>query len=148
MRSVPAMTRIDFHSNPDSPLDYVCRLVRKAYLSGHKVVLVCDDEAYSASLDDALWNNQPSDFLPHCSSISPEASDTPIILATPNDDTPHHDVMINLARATPTFFSRFERLIEVVAAAPEDVTAGRERWAFYRARGYQLTHHDAAAKRA
>ena len=142
------MTRIDFHSNPDSPLDYVCRLVRKAYLSGHKVVLVCDDEAYRASLDEALWNNQPSDFLPHCSSHVPEAVDTPIILAAPDDETPHHDVMINLASRTPAFFSRFERLIEVVAAAPEHVSAGRERWAFYRDRGYALTHHDAAIKRA
>jgi DNA polymerase-3 subunit chi len=112
------------------------------------VVLVCDDEAYSASLDEALWNNQPSDFLPHCSVTAPEALETPIILAAPEDDTPHHDVMINLARRTPAFFSRFERLIEVVAAAPEDVTAGRERWAFYRDRGYALTHHDAAARRA
>jgi DNA polymerase-3 subunit chi len=51
--------------------------------------------------------------------------------------------MINLARQTPTLFSRFERLIEVIASAPEDVAAGRERWAFYRDRGYAMTHHDA-----
>jgi DNA polymerase-3 subunit chi len=121
--------------------------VRKAYLSGHKVVLVCDDQAYGARLDEALWDNQPTDFLPHCSTHSPEAVDTPIILATPDDETPHHDVMINLARRTPLFFSRFERLIEVVSTEPDDVSAGRERWAFYRDRGYAMTHHDAAAKR-
>lgn len=141
------MTRIDFHSGPNSPLDYVCRLVRKVYLSGHKVVLVCDDEGYGAKLDQALWDNQPTDFLPHCSAHSPEAVDTPILLATPDEETPHHDVMINLARGTPAYFSRFERLIEVVSQAPDDVSAGRQRWTFYRDRGYALTHHD-AAKRA
>ncbi len=137
------MTRIDFHSNTGSRIDYVCRLVRKAYTSGHRVVLVCDDETLRDTLDDALWNNQASDFLPHCLASAPEAGQTPIILAGPTDETDHHEVMINLARQTPTLFSRFERLIEVIASAPEDVAAGRERWAFYRDRGYAMTHHDA-----
>jgi DNA polymerase-3 subunit chi len=145
---VPRVTRIDFHSNASNPLDYLYRLVRKAYLSGHKIVLVCDDETRSASLDDAFWSHQPADFLPHGRIGQPEAEDAPIVIAGSNDETPHHDVMINLSRTTPQFFSRFERLIEVVGADPDEVAAGRQRWSFYRDRGYALSHHDAAARAA
>ncbi len=141
------MTRIDFHSNATSRLDYVCRLVRKAYLSGHSIVLVCDPE-YAKSLDEALWNNQPADFLPHGVIGSSEAEGAPIVLAGPADETPHHDVMINLQQTTPAYFSRFERLIEVIGEEGDAVSAGRQRWSFYRDRGYALTHHDANPRSA
>jgi len=140
------MTRVDFDSNASNPLDYLYRLIRKAYLSGHKIVLVCDDPARRASLDEVLWSHQAADFLPHGQIGAPEADMAPIIIASPSDETPHHDVMINLSRGTPQYFSRFDRLIELIASEPDDVAAGRERWSFYRDRGYALTHHDAAAR--
>ncbi len=141
------MTRIDFHSNATSRLDYVCRLVRKAYLAGHSIVLVCDGSD-TVGLDEALWNNQPADFLPHGVLGSSSADDAPIVLVGPDDETPHHDVMINLQGQTPTFFSRFERLIEVIGEDASAVKAGRQRWSFYRDRGYALTHHDANPRSA
>jgi DNA polymerase III subunit chi len=135
------MTRIDFHSNAASPLDYVCRLVKKAYFSGHKLVLTSDDANQIDLLDEALWN-QPQDFLPHCKLDDALASDTPIILAGSAQELPHYDVMINLGSQLPALFSRCERLIEVVAQDGPAVAAGRVRWAFYKDRGYALTHHD------
>jgi len=38
----------------------------------------------------------------------------------------------------PEHFARFERLLEVVGDAPDDLTAGRERYRFYRDRGYPM----------
>jgi DNA polymerase-3 subunit chi len=41
-----------------------------------------------------------------------------------------------------TFFSRFERVIEIVGCDDEDARLGRSRYSFYRDRGYALRHFD------
>ncbi len=51
-------------------------------------------------------------------------------------------VLINLDPAPPPFFSRFERLAEIVGTEAADAAAGRERYRFYRERGYELRTHN------
>ncbi|QYY30908.1 MULTISPECIES: DNA polymerase III subunit chi [Cupriavidus] len=140
------MTRIDFHSNVPDKLGYICRLVRKAYGAGQKVV-VHGQPAQLAELDARLWTFSPLDFLPHCGVDHPNAEVTPIVLAATLDQAPHHQLLINLDAKAPAQFASFERLIEVVGAGPEDREAGRERYRFYRERGYPLTHHDLSQPR-
>ncbi len=135
------MTRIDFHSNVPDPLAYVCRLIRKAYGAGQKVVVHGTPQQLS-QLDARLWTFSALDFLPHCGLDSPNASVTPIVLAATLEGLPHHQLLINLDVQAPAQFASFERLIEIVGAGAEDRQAGRERYRFYRERGYPLTHHD------
>ena len=52
------------------------------------------------------------------------------------------DVMINLHHERPPAFSRFQRLLEIVSTSAEDVEQGRQRYRFYRERGYALTTVD------
>jgi len=47
-------------------------------------------------------------------------------------------VLVNLHAAPPPFFSRFERMVEIVTRDEADAAAGRERWKFYKARGYEI----------
>jgi DNA polymerase-3 subunit chi len=49
-------------------------------------------------------------------------------------------VLINLHELPPPFFSRFERLAEIVSV--DGATAARERFRFYRERGYDLRTHN------
>ncbi|MCZ6854116.1 MAG: DNA polymerase III subunit chi, partial [Gammaproteobacteria bacterium] len=51
----------------------------------------------------------------------------------------HDDVLINLSDHVPTFFGRFERVAEIVVG--ETTNRGRERYQFYRDRGYPLFDH-------
>ncbi|MBY4895389.1 DNA polymerase III subunit chi [Cupriavidus sp. AU9028] len=138
------MTRIDFHSNVPDKLAYVCRLVRKAYGAGQKMVVHAEPEVL-ARLDGQLWTFSALDFLPHCGVDSPQAGQTPILLAATLEAAPHHELLINLSADTPRGFATFERMIEVVGADEQDRTAGRERYRQYRERGYPLAHHDLAA---
>ncbi|MCY1304906.1 DNA polymerase III chi subunit, HolC [compost metagenome] len=55
---------------------------------------------------------------------------------------PHHQLLINLSDQPPAQFASFERLIEVVGSGAAAREAGRQRYRFYRERGYPLTHHD------
>ena len=55
-------------------------------------------------------------------------------------------VLINLRADPPSFFSRFERLAEIVGIDETDVEAGRTRFRFYRERGYELRTHSLAER--
>ena len=52
------------------------------------------------------------------------------------------DVLINLTDEVPEFFSQFHRLAELVAADEASRNAGRERFRYYRDRGYELHTHN------
>ena len=73
---------------------------------------------------------------------SPLAAETPVWI----DDVLEHSgaatVLVNLHAEPPPFFSRFERLAEIVGVSDADVAAGRARFRFYRERGYEMRVHD------
>ena len=134
------MTRIDFHSNVGDSLLYACRLIRKAYLAGQPAIVLAEPERLRA-FDEQLWTFSPLDFVPHCMAGTPLTAQTPIVLATNLDDAPHHQVLLNLGVTVPAQFARFERLLEVVGNAHDELVAGRERYRFYRDRGYALNNY-------
>jgi len=51
---------------------------------------------------------------------------------------------VNFCSDNPQSFSRFERLIEIVGQEEEDKTQARDRFRFYRDRGYEIRTHDLA----
>lgn len=138
------MTRIDFHSNVGDSLLYACRLARKAYQAGQPTIVVAEPERLRA-FDEQLWTFSALDFVPHCMAGTPFATQTPIVLATNLDEVPHHQVLLNLGASVPAQFARFERLLEVVGNAHDELIAGRERYRFYRDRGYALNNYKQGA---
>ncbi|MEW6346309.1 MAG: DNA polymerase III subunit chi [Paraburkholderia sp.] len=134
------MTRIDFHSNVGDSLLYACRLVRKAYLAGQPTIVLAEPPRLRA-FDEQLWSFSPLDFVPHCYADSPLAAQTPIVLSATLDNVPHYQVLLNLGAEVPAQFARFERLLEVVGNAQDELIAGRERYRFYRDRGYALNNY-------
>ncbi len=139
------MTRIDFHFNTPDKLGYGCRLVRKAWRAGHRIVVFSNEPDQLAAFDEALWTFSPQDFIPHVMVGDPLAVQTPIVLTVHDPATDDRDLLINLGTQTPPGFARFERLIEVVASDDADREQGRQRWRFYRDRGYPIDTHDLAA---
>ena len=140
------MTRVDFHFNAANRLEHCCRLVRKIYRAGQKVVVYHDDSVAMARLDQALWTFSQLDFIPHVMAGSKDAADTPVLLACERGEFAHHEVLVNLSAQPPEFFSRFERLIEVVSTDENDRELARGRWRFYKERGYPIQTHDLASK--
>jgi DNA polymerase III subunit chi len=51
------------------------------------------------------------------------------------------DVLVNLGADVPEFFSRYERVAEVVDANAVRREQSRERYRYYRDRGYKLNTH-------
>ena len=136
------MTRIDFHTNIADKVSYACRLARKAYAARGKLVLLASDPAEAELLDQALWSVGDTDFLPHVLASDALAPVTPIIVTASLDgEMPHYGMLLNLSRAIPPGFERFERVFEIVSQQADEVAAGRARYAAYKQQSYPLTHH-------
>jgi len=138
------MTRIDFYSNAESKLQVVCQLVAKAVREQLQVVVYAPDQNTARSFDKLLWTYQAIGFVPHCLASDALASETPVVIAHDDSEMAHYRVLINLQAESPPAFSRFERLIEVVGTDEDDRQQARNRFRFYRDRGYEIRHHDLA----
>lgn len=139
------MTEIAFHFNVADKLLYGCRLLRKVYASGARVVVTAEPDVL-AELDQLLWRFSPTDFVPHCrlDSGKPSRGEAPVLLAESLNACAGYSVLVNLGQAVPLEFERFERFIEVVAQGEEDRLAARSRWKHYTDRGYAMKRHDLA----
>lgn len=141
------MTRVDFYTGSEDKLRTACQLSHKAMQNGMRVLLHVPDEETAEKLDKLLWQYPPTSFMPHCLSGDAEAGSMPVVIGL-DESFPHSELLISLHDECPTFFSRFERVIEIVGHDAEDATRGRARFKFYRDRGYELKHTDLAKLRA
>ena len=135
------MTEIDFYSGGGDRLQTTCRIVAKAVRQGFKLMVYSSDAAMIERLDKLLWTFSPTDFIPHCRTSDKLAGVTPVVLGHQCSELPHDDVLLNLDIEHPPFFSRFRRLVEITGNMPEDTQAARQRYRFYKDRGYEIRHH-------
>ncbi len=142
------MTKVDFYTGVEDKLKTACLLSHKAMQNNLRVLLHAPDEATADALDKLLWHYPASAFMPHCRSRDPLASQMPVIVGHESDGFPHSELLISLHTACLPFFSRFERVIEIVSQEDEDARLGRERYGYYRDRGYEMRHFDLRNKPA
>lgn len=136
------MTKIDFYTGVNDKLHTACQLSHKAMQNGLRVLLHTPDQATADTLNKLLWEFPATAFIPHCLSSDAAASEMPVIIGHQREPFPHSELLISLHTDNLPFFSRFERVIEIVSKDAEDARSGRERYAFYRERGYEMRHFD------
>lgn len=136
------MTQIDFYTYVDDKHQMVATLAGKALARQLRVTILTPDAPTTDKLDKLLWVQPPIGFLPHCRAHDRLAAVTPIILDHVAEPVVHEQILLNLCDHYPPHFSRFERLIEIVGAGDEDRALARERYRYYRERGYEIRSHD------
>lgn len=136
--------RIDFYilkTSQNSELT-ACRLCEKAWQQGMRVHIQADSESQALQLDELLWTFRDGSFVPHCLMSEAAAGETPVTIGWKDEPQQERQVLINLAPAVPPFYTRFERLAEIVNQEERIKNAGRERFAFYRQQNHELHHHE------
>lgn len=136
------MTRIDFFQidQNESMLMFACRLIDKAYHQKHNIYVHTESARDSGELDDLLWTFRADRFIPHA--LRDSGISAPVHIGHEDDPGEHRDVMVNLSGKVPHFFSRFERVTEVVPREDSKIKTARENYKFYKDRGYPLKYHD------
>jgi DNA polymerase-3 subunit chi len=139
------VTQVDFYVLEDSspaagPL-FACRLTEKAVKQGHSIYINAESVQQLRQLDDLLWSFRAGSFLPHTVYDAGVSQAEPVLLGHATEPDGPDDVLINLALDIPAFFSRFKRVAELVSGDEAQRAAARERFGFYRDRGYTLNTH-------
>lgn len=140
------MTTIDFYFNAADRVAVACRLAAKAVQQKNRVLVYAPDAELAQKFDRTLWTFQAVSFVPHCRAGDALANETPVLICTGNEEQENRDILINLAVECPPFFARHARLLEIVTQDDADRSAGRQRFAFYRDRGYAIRNHDLAVE--
>ena len=140
------MTQVDFYVLPEGSREdrhqFTCRLANKAYGQGRRVYVHLGSEGDARRLDALLWTFREQSFVPHGLLGECDAGVTPVLLGWDGDPAGEDEVLINLRAEIPPFFSRFERVAEILDASAQVRSAGRERYRFYKDRGYPLDTHE------
>ena len=134
------MTKVTFYKlAKDAPsLKLVCQLIKKACLSQQKVLCLVANDQTAEQLDQLLWAFEADSFIPHGIWLDQQ----PVAISAVAEPGDHYQILINLQGEIPTWFSRFERVIELVQPESEDEQTKRENFKFYKERGYALDFHD------
>jgi DNA polymerase-3 subunit chi len=140
------MTQVDFYvlepTGGGSRQTLACRIAEKAWSQGHRVLVHCASAEEARQVDRLLWTFRDQSFVPHGLLGEADVALNPVLVTHGGEAGEEHDVLVNLAPATPVCFSRFARVAEPVDNDPEARAASRERFKFYRDRGYQPTTHN------
>lgn len=143
------MTEIFFYiledERQDADLHFACRLAEKAYNEGHRIYMHVPDARQAQNMDRLLWQFRQGSFVPHAnlSQLDPHDDLTPVIIGCQEPPPGMDDFLINIGGTVDTFFSRFIRHNEIVSS--EHLAAARQKYRFFRDRGYALKTHKISA---
>lgn len=132
------MTRVRFYTDIPDRAGLILHLVEQAVARHRQVTIYLESAEAADQLSHSLW--QQSAFIPNVLADAPQASLTPVLLAWLPEQIRQDDMLFNCQAEVPKFFSRFRHLFELIGSAEGEKTAGRQRYAFYRDRGYDIQH--------
>jgi len=138
------MTQIEFYSVEDEknqlPFHHITEVVKRGYRKGQKVFIHAENKKLAEKIDDILWTHDAKSFLPHQLVGEDENTKPPIEIGFGQEPNIRPDILINLSTEVPLFFSHFNWVFEYAFGDDENKEKARERFKFYRERGYPLNH--------
>jgi DNA polymerase-3 subunit chi len=139
------VTNVDFYiteqTSDEARLRIVCEITEGAYQRNQHVFIHSPSAALAKKLDELLWTFSQSSFIPHRLIDPPPAEPPPepVLIGVGQEPVSERwNLLINLCEDVPEFFSRYERVAEVVDGDATRRAQSRERYRFYRDRGYPL----------
>jgi DNA polymerase-3 subunit chi len=141
-----AGTRVDFYvmesTAPRDRLRTACRVVEKAYLAGHTVLVWHTDVEELREFDELLWTFGDGSFVPHEAITAGGFAIAPVLLTSSPTPPGAFDVLVNLAPEVPACVDRAGRIAEFIDGDPDRRQAGRTRFRTYKDRGWQPATHN------
>lgn len=137
------MTRVDFYllsASSGNAVMTACRLCEKAATAGLRIFVRTTDAGLADEIDGALWSFRQGGFVAHerLSGAVIDNPQPPVLIGAAAPPETHRAILINMGGDVPAWFSSFDRVLEVVPEDPAQRAASRERFRFYKDRGYDI----------
>jgi len=142
------MTSVDFYISESTDIQVrnilACRLSEKACYSNAATFIHTQTENHSQEIDKLLWTFKEHSFIPHQLYNHEESTkhEHPILIGHDVEPEKNFDILINLDNKIPEFYSRFNRVIEIVTNDAKQRDLSRKHYTFYKDRGYIINTHN------
>jgi len=138
------MTRVDFYilaQGANGLYPFLCRLLTKAFKSGHQIKIQLPNRQEAEKLDAMLWTFSDMQFIPHAIADNESLKDAPIQLCYDNIDADTDDVCVNLTEHSTVDLTGYKRIIEIVPKAEPWLSQSRLKYKVYRNNDCELNTH-------
>ena len=132
------MTEVVFYTGVADELSFVTKLSEKILKVKRVARIATRNATHSKEVSNYLWSHQPTKFIPHKVESSTSSDDRTSLEVSQETKSSHPDILINLTETTPDHFSSFNRLVEVVSTSKKAIEIARQRFKWYRDRGYEI----------
>lgn len=123
----------------DATIMATCDLASRAWRSGKRVLISCETEEQALEVDEALWEKEPDQFVPHNLSGEVTTNAPPVEISWKGKrNSQRRDLLINLQQQIPDFINSFNQIIDFVSVNEQDKEKARERYKQLRQMGWQL----------
>ncbi len=121
---------------------FACKLIEKAYRSGHYCYVLTDSEEQTRIIDELLWTFRAGSFIPHqpYNGQVPEMNKV-ILIGSLDPPESWWKTIINLSSRCPTDFERAGRILEILNDSEETKALGRDRYRQYQQAEITPTTH-------
>ncbi|KLN95415.1 DNA polymerase III subunit chi [Moellerella wisconsensis] len=117
-----------------------CQLAAAKWRAGKRVLIACETAEQAEKLDEALWQREPHQFVPHNLAGEGPRYGAPVELCWPQKrGNASRDVLINLQTPFADFATAFHEVIDFVPIDETLKQLARERYKIYRSVGFNLT---------
>ena len=138
------MTQIEFIYNLDSYEEGLALILDKRY-KNQRTMIFCDNTETSREISDSLWMNRG--FYPNIiwsEKLSSDVQSSENFLIGSQFNKHFDELVINVSGRECSFFSRFEKSLELVLKSDNEKASARERLKKIRECGYEVKLTDAA----
>lgn len=120
-------------------LAFVNKLTVTHYSQGQRIYLLAKSRRQAELLDELLWQQEPSNFVPHNLVGEGPRGGAPVEIGWPGlRHSGHRSVLINLAQDAANFAVTFALVVDFVPCDEKSKQQARERYKIYRQAGIQL----------
>lgn len=136
--------RVDFYilaqADATAGWQFACRLVEKAYRHNQRLYVHCANQADAHRFDELLWTFDDISFVPHLLQ-GETAKYVPPILIGYEEPSNAYPILLNLSSELPVFYSRSQRVMEIVFGDETTRNITRDRFRTYRAESCDMHTH-------
>jgi len=124
----------------------VCKIIKKYYNDGHKIIVKSNDQGFIDNIDKLLWTFEQLTFIPHSTNIIYDCT-TPVLLYKndyKNDSIIEKDynVILNIDTVLDTTDNDHEIIIEIVAHDKDKKAISREKYLYYKKNNLDVKHEN------
>ncbi|MDA7841912.1 DNA polymerase III subunit chi [Gammaproteobacteria bacterium] len=124
----------------------VCKIIKKYYNDGYKIVVKSNDQEFIDNINKLLWTFEQLVFIPHSTNIEYDPT-TPVLLYKNNykNDSiieKDYNVILNIDTVLDITDNGYEIIIEIVGHDENKKAISREKYLYYKKNNLDVRHEN------